>query len=156
VCLNPEAFFLELRGRVVGRRVSRRRLAGNSLLVYVDSQPGDDIGITLWFEPTWHLRGPDAVLAGSRQAQHDPEAENPDAGFESAADAVDVLNDRLVTDLAMEAVTGDLFLSLDGGYLLRTFVSDPEGDELWHIRDNVSKTRLRRSSREFTIVKVDA
>jgi hypothetical protein len=156
VRLNPETFFLELRDRIVGRRISRRRLAGNSLLVYVDAQPGEATGVTLWFEPTWHLRGPDTVLAGSRQAQHDSDAENSNAGFELVADAVDALNDRRVTDLAMEAITGDLFLSLEGGFLLRTFVSDPTDDELWHISDNVSHTRLCRSGQRLTITTRDA
>jgi hypothetical protein len=156
VRLSPEAFFLELRDRIVGRQINRRRLAGNSLIVYVDAQPGDEAGVTLWFEPTWHLRGPEEVLAGSRQAQHDPDAEKPDAGFECVAEALYILNDRRVTDLAIEAVTGDLFLSLEGGFLLRTFVSDPTDEELWHIRDNVSETRLRRSGRQLTIVEFDA
>jgi hypothetical protein len=135
--------------------VSRRRLAGNSLLVYVDAQPGDGHGITLWFEPTWHLRGPDRILTGSRQAMHNADAEDPDAGFNLAAEAVDVLNGRRIADLTIESGTGDLFLWLDGEYLVRTFVSDPMDDEIWHIRDNASGVRLTRSGRQMAIPAAD-
>ena len=106
-------------------------------------------------ERRWLLSTPRPARC-SLQLLCDPDAENPSAGFESAAGALDVLNHRLITDLAMEDVTGDLFLSLDGGYLLRTFVSDPEGDELWHIRDNVSRSRLCRSPRALTVTAPDA
>ena len=78
------------------------------------TKPCNDAGVTLWFEPTWHLRGPERVLTGSRQAAHDPDAEDPDARFNLAAEAVDVLNGRRITDVTIELVTGDLFLSLEG------------------------------------------
>jgi hypothetical protein len=115
------------------------------------TKPCNDGGVTLWFEPTWHLRGPEHVLTGSRQAAHDPDAEDPDAGFNLAAEAIDVLDGRRITDVIIELVTGDLFLSLEGDYLVRTFVSDPTDGELWHIRDNVSRSRRKRSGRDLTI-----
>jgi hypothetical protein len=86
---------------------------------------------------------------------HDPDAGDPDAGFNLAAAAVDVLNGRRITDVAIESITGDLLLWLDGEYLVRTFVSDPTDSELWHIRDNVSRIRLKRSGRELTITPPD-
>ena len=149
--LQPDELFQQLRARVVGRPVRKRRLAGNSLLVYVDADPGSETGVTFWLEPTWHLRGPDRVLTGSREAQNDPDATDPNAGFDRAADAVDILVGRTILDVRIEPVSGDLHIDLEGGILLRTFVSDTTADELWHIRDNVSATRLRRSGCELTI-----
>lgn len=64
---EPERLFEERRGRTLGRRVSCRRLACDSLLLYLDFEPGDEEGITLWFEPIRHLRGADGVLLGSMQ-----------------------------------------------------------------------------------------
>jgi hypothetical protein len=149
--MTPEDLFADFRSRVVGRSVRRRRLAGNSLLVYVDCEPGDETGITLWFEPTWHLRDPSSVLAGSRQAQHDAGADSPDAGFHAAADALDVLVGRPIMSLEVDPVTGDLSVTFPCGLTLTTFVSDPDTEELWHIRDNATKQRLVRTARRLEI-----
>ncbi len=153
--MTPEELLADLRARIVGHTVRRRRLATNSLLVYIDADPGDETGITLWFEPTWHLRDETRVLTGSRQAQHDPDADAPDAGFEAAAAAVDALVGREVVSLSVTAATGDLTLNFDGGLTLCTFVSDPTADELWHIRDNATKRRLVRSAQSFAITSPD-
>jgi hypothetical protein len=149
--MSPEVLFGELRTRVVGRPVSSRRLAGNSLLVYIDGEPGSKTGVTFWLEPTWHLRGPERVVTGSREAQHDEDAEDPNAGFRRAAEAVDALVGRTLTDVRIEPVTGDLHIELEGGFLLRTFVSDPTNDHFWHVRDNVSGVALYRSADGFAI-----
>lgn len=149
--MHPEELFQQLRARVIGRPVRKRRLAGNSVLVYVDADPGPGTGVTFCLEPTWHLRGTDRVLTGSREAQDDPDASDPTAGFHRAADALDILVGRTILDVRMEAVSGDLHVELDGGVLLRTFVSDPSTDELWHIRDNTSAIRLCRTGNELTI-----
>ena len=150
--MTPEDLFVEFRARIVGHVVRQRRLATNSLLVYIDTEPGDGTGLTLWFEPTWHLRDNAHVLTGSRQAQHDPDIEDPDAGFNLAADAVDRLVGKTVIALDISEGTGDLTLSLEGGLCLCTFVSDPLTDELWHIRDNATKHRLVRSGRSLEIL----
>ncbi|MDB4908759.1 MAG: hypothetical protein JWO05_3543 [Gemmatimonadetes bacterium] len=149
--MTPEAVFVEFRSRIVGGTVRARRLATNSLLVYIDAQPGEGTGFTLWFDPTWHLRDDARVLTGSRQAQHDPDAADPDAGFNLAADAVDQLVGSTVVALEMSDSTGDLTLCLDGGLRLCTFVSDPLTDQLWHIRDNATKQRLVRSGESLEI-----
>lgn len=140
--LSPEAFLDHLRGQVVGRPVSYRRLAANSLLVYVDCEPGDETGVMFWFEPTWHFRGPERVLTGSRQAQEDAEAEDPTAGFYAAAQALDALRGRTVEAVQVEAITHSLILRLEGGYEVRTFVSDPTSDLDWHIDENATRRSL--------------
>jgi hypothetical protein len=153
--VTPETQFVGYRERIIGGVVRARRLAGNSLLVYIDAEPGDGNGLTLWLEPTWHLRDEARVLAGSRQAQHDADADDPDAGFNQTADGVNVLLGRRVTGLELEPATGDLVLTLDGGLTLRTFASDPDTDELWHIRDNATKQRVSRTGRAFKLPVAD-
>jgi len=140
--MTAEALLADFRARLLGGTVRRRGLAGNSLLVYVDCTPGDGTGLTLWFEPTWNLRDASRVLTGSRQADHDPDANNPDAGFHIAADAIDVLVGRTVLALDVHTITGDLTVTFDEGLTLTTFVSDPSTEELWHIRDNETRQRL--------------
>ena len=151
-----KSLFNDYRSRLIGRRVKYRRLAANSLLVYIDGEPGSETGLTFWLEPTWHFRDNTKVLTGSSEARHDPILENPDEGFHRAANAVDKLIGRKIEDVIIEDVTGDLIIKFDKGYLLRTFVSDPTTDELWHIRDNEKKEVLHRSGYEFLIRHVNS
>jgi hypothetical protein len=44
-----------------------------------------------------------------------------------------------------------LCLDLDEGYVLRTFVSDPSTDELWHVRNCATGIALFRSGRAFEV-----
>jgi hypothetical protein len=149
--ISPEAMFADLRKRVIGRPVSFRRLAANSILIFIDAVPGSDSGVTYWLEPTWHLRGSDRVLTGSREAQYDESAPDPNAGFYRASAALDSLMRRILLDVRVEPITGDLHLEFEGGFLLRTFVSDPADEEIWHIRDNVTGTRLCRTISGYQI-----
>lgn len=143
-------FFESLRPRLIGHTVSFRRLAANSLLIYIDCEPGDQQGVTIWFEPTWHFCGPEGVLVGSRQAQV---ADAPDADevFARVAEPLDLLLGRAIESATIEQRTHDLSLALEGDYYIKTFVSDPTDDETWHIRDNETGKRLRGFSKGLAI-----
>ena len=141
----------DLLARVVGRPITARRLAGNSLLVYIDGCPGDSTGVTFWFQPTWNLRSQTEVLTGSRQAQSSEDDQPEDeadaakvepSGFERAAAAIDLLVGEVVEWVSVDPVTGDLRVGTSKGYTVSTFISDPTDEEFWHIRDNVSSRVL--------------
>ena len=149
--VDPDELFSELRARVLGRPVSFRRLAADSLLVYVVAEPGEKTGVTFSFNPTWRLRGPDRVLTGSREAQHDPDSDDPDAGFRRAADAVDALLGRIVTEVWVEPVTGDLHLTLEAGFTYVPSSPTRVSAELSHVRDNVADVVLYRSPAGYEI-----
>jgi len=144
---EPAVALDEVRAALVGQRVSFRRLAGNSLLVYFGVHPGDGRGLTVWLEPTWHLVGPDGPLAGSRQAQVFEPDEHAEAGIVTAGRALDVLIGRRLVSLCVDERTYDLTLAFEGEFVLRTFVCDPRDDEIWHIRENATRERLDASPR---------
>ena len=135
--------FEEIRGRILGSTVSHRRLACDSLLLYLDCEPGDGGGITIWFEPIWHLRGPYGVLLGSMQVAAACGAE--DAMAAVADGPLAPLLGRSIEGVAIDPLTFDLSISVDGGYNICTFVADAAVDESWHIRENATGIRLRGS-----------
>jgi hypothetical protein len=137
---KTEHFWEDLRNRLVGRPVSYRRLAGDSLLIYVDCKPGDEKGITIWFEPIWHFRGPQGVLVGSMQAF---EAAQTEDGFDALSDLMNVLHEKEVEQVVVDPLSFDLSLAFAGGYSVKTFVADATAGESWHIRDNATGTRLK-------------
>ena len=138
--LQPMEQFEQFAARLVGHRVSYTRLAGNSLLIYVDCKPGDSEGLIFWFEPTWHLGSSRGVLLGSRQAEVEDKESHT-----RVAEPLHQLRSKTVEKLSIEEFTFDLHVFLEGGYWIKTFVSDPADDESWHITDNASKLCLRAS-----------
>jgi hypothetical protein len=135
--MKPETLWDELQSKVVGHAVTFRRLAANSLLLYVDNQPGDRTGVTFWLEPTWHVRAPGSVLVGSRQAQFEDEAQEEE-GLPRIGALLDVLLGREIEAVSLEPETFDLTVKLAGGYVVKTFVSNATDEESWHIRDNAT------------------
>ncbi|HEX6899726.1 MAG TPA: hypothetical protein VF789_08435 [Thermoanaerobaculia bacterium] len=123
-----------------------------TLLLFIDSQPGDDRGVMFGFEPAWHVREPGRVLTGSIDTQfedEDPEAEERIRRLESLLGA---LLGRTVEDVAVEPETFDLTLALSGGYVVKTFVADATDEETWRIQDNASGSVLSGSPEGLSVL----
>jgi hypothetical protein len=55
--------------KLIGKRIEQTRLAGNSLILYIQSTQGQNAGYSIWIEPTWHMHNDQRLLIGSRQLQ---------------------------------------------------------------------------------------
>ncbi|MCZ6611458.1 MAG: hypothetical protein O6941_02390 [Planctomycetota bacterium] len=122
------------------------RLATNSLLLYLECEPGKlEGGYIVWFEPTWHVVGPQGVLAGSRQAQEDEELGRINEKLAAA------LEGRGIRAIEIESPSNDLVMELEGDYIARIFLSDPTDDEIWHVADNRRRLTLYASPCGFSI-----
>jgi len=120
----------EIISPLVGTVVAGRHLAASSVSIDLHSPSNPSQRWTVWFEPTWHLVGPEGLLTGSRQAQDDESS----SGFEAASKALDIIVGLEVVAIENDPRTGDLIVELSGGYSLRTFAVDPRDDMLWSIR----------------------
>jgi hypothetical protein len=140
---EAESRFERLRTELIGRRIKFRRLAGDSLLLYVDCEPGDQRGITIWLEPIWHLRGPLGVLLGSMQVAEAADEEETMAAV--ADEPLSQLIGKAIEDVAFDALTFDITVRFEGGYRVCTFVADATSDDSWHIRENRTLTRVKGS-----------
>ncbi|MFD0618211.1 hypothetical protein ACFQZR_12125 [Paenibacillus sp. GCM10027629] len=121
----------EMINSIVNRTVQFVRLAGNSLIIYCDCEPGDlKQGYSIWLEPTWHFRCSVEVITGSRAAQTEDEKE-----LENIIGYFKQLYSKPIKRITIEPITNDLQIEMDDGIIIRTFVSDPSDEESWHIRD---------------------
>ncbi len=138
--MDPIQQFESFRGELIGRRITFVRLAANSLLLYVECEPGDKQGMVIWLEPPWHVSIPAGVVAGSRQAQGegDDGATMEELNRVSEPICAALLN-RPIIDVLIEDRSRSLALTIEGNNCARTFVSDPRDDECWHIRENATK-----------------
>jgi hypothetical protein len=134
--MDARQLLSNFRGALLGRPITFTRLAANSLILYVDCQPGDEGGLAIWFEPTWHMSSPKGVLVGSRQAQGKGEQGATKEELDEGGAPLRVLHGLPITAIEVDPRTNDLTLMVGGEYLVRTFVSDPTDDHSWHIRDN--------------------
>jgi hypothetical protein len=153
--MNEEEYFENLRGRLIGQRVTLCRLAANSLLIYVGCEPGEEKGLTLWFEPTWHFCGPGRPLVGSRQAQIDDDEPDEKAVMGRIAEPLQQIVGKRIDAIAVERRTFDIAVYFEGDYWVKTFVADPNDDHLWHIRDNAISRSLYCSTEGFEIYQRD-
>jgi hypothetical protein len=115
---------------IEGLVVTDRQLAGNSLSLWLAPSQRDPHTHTLWLEPSWHIRGPNGVIAGSRQAQDEETA----TGWEAVTKAIDLLVGQHLERALLDPETGDLSLRFSGGFMARTFVTDPRDEVLWRVR----------------------
>jgi hypothetical protein len=102
----------------------------HSLRIYIDRNLGEQTGLFLWFEPTWHLGSAEGVLVGSRQAQVEDQADHVALDL-----LVQQLLGRSVEHVAIDALSYDVEVRFTGGYWIKTFVSDTTADENWYFRD---------------------
>jgi hypothetical protein len=143
---DAQIVFQDFVRRLIGHKASYASLFLNSLRVCVDRQLEESTGLFLWFEPAWHLGSSNGVLVGSRQAQ----VEERDAHA-----ALNLVVERLVgtqiENVEVEPLTNDIRVQFSGGCWIKTFVSDPEADENWYIRDCKSNQVITGSSRGLNL-----
>jgi hypothetical protein len=143
---DPQLVFQDFVRRLIGHKVSYASLLLNSLRICVDRQLEEKTGLFLWFEPAWHLGSSNGVLVGSRQAQ--VEEHNAHAALNLV---VKELVGKQIENVEVEPLTNEIDVRFSGGYWIKTFVSDPEDDENWYIRDCKSNQVITGSSRAIHV-----
>lgn len=129
------------------KQVTLVRLAGNSLILYLDCKPGDkNNGSILWLEPTWHFRSSEMIISGSREAQTDDETEH-----NTIADKLNRLVYKSIDYIIVETGSNDLIIKFDDDLFLKTFVSNPTDEKSWSITDNVQKIKIIGNPKEIKL-----
>lgn len=132
---------------ITGLNVDYIRLAGNSLIIYLECQPGDlRQGFSIWLEPTWHLRDNKRVITGSRAAQTEDDEEH-----ERICKVLGLLVNNAIRSVDIDPISNDFKIELDQNYYLITFVTDPSDEESWHIRDYRKQVRLTGNPKEIRV-----
>lgn len=136
-----------LKTYLVNLEVSYCRLAGNSLIIYLNCQLEEETGFVVWLEPTWHFASHLEVLIGSRQAQVETKEE-----LEEVFKPIKQLYGKKIKDINIDLTTKDINIEFEHFYI-RTFVADPSDDHIWHIIDKESHRRINASPKGIVIMK---
>ncbi len=149
--MQPANLPIQLRDEMcramVGRKVTYRRLAANSLMLYIDSAPDERTGYLIWFEPTWRVVSASGLLICSDQEIGERKEDLGRYGKPLSA-----LLGRTVEEVIVDERSRDLIVTLEGGLEIRTFVADPTAEHIWHIDDQKLRVALYASATEFEIV----
>jgi hypothetical protein len=120
------------RAAVAGRPVTDRHLAASALAIWIDTRPDDaKAGFVVSLGPTWQVRGPSGVVAGSRQAADDENL----SGWAAVPAEISAVVGKSVEALDVDAASGELTLLLGGGFALRTFNDDPRARDGWSVKN---------------------
>ncbi|MDQ0194612.1 hypothetical protein [Paenibacillus wynnii] len=131
------------------RKVRFIRLVGNSLIIYCDCEPGNqNQGFSIWLEPTWHFRNTERVITGSREAQTEDEIEHS-----NITEQFKSLYFKAIQKITIEPITNDVVIEIEEGNILKTFVSDPNDEESWQIRNFNKGIRIIGNPRDIQIIK---
>lgn len=141
--MDPQTTFAMLRERMLGKPIVHKRLFLSTLQLYLQPEPGAELGIEIWCEPSWQIVGPGGVVAGSGTIGFDPEAEDPDESLRMVSQAAEVLRGCVVEDVSVTPLTFELEVRLSGSLAVRTFVCDPTEREQWLLRDPSAAIWLR-------------
>jgi hypothetical protein len=138
VCVAMEAdkLFFEMRESLNGHTVRYTRLAADSLILYVECEPGDKQGWTLWLDPPWHISAPHRLLLGSRQTQGETDETWPTKEeLNRISGKFHDLRGHPIYSLEVDPRSRDLIITLSQEHQVRTLATAPNRD-LWHVRDN--------------------
>jgi hypothetical protein len=144
-----------LRERLAGSRVTDKRHVLLTLLLYVEPDGSPNDIAEIWFEPSWQVRGPVGVIAGSGTLELAPEEVDPAAEYSRVSVATDVLRGRRVQSIDVDLRTHELSVMFEGDFAARTFVDDPaEPDPLWRIRERGNGVEVQGRSTGVSVAAV--
>jgi hypothetical protein len=137
----------DLRKSIVGRPITFRRIAADSLLLYVDCEPGDNHGFVFWLNPPWHYCSAGRVLVGSNQIQPGRDGICPTRKELNRISArMRPLSGEAVTALEVDSWSHDLSLDIGSIHRVKSFADRPAFRENWSIRDVAGGVYLVGSS----------
>jgi hypothetical protein len=125
--------------KLIGKRIEQTRLAGNSLILYIQSTQGQNAGYSIWIEPTWHMHNDQRLLIGSRQLQVNCEDELNQLG-----EPLQGLISKQIGRIDINKITNDISIQIDH-FFIHTFAVDPLDDFMWQIKDLESNKLIKAS-----------
>ena len=129
---------------LIGKTNKFIRVAGNSVILYLDCKPGQEYGFSIWLEPTWHMRNNSRVIVGSRQLQTEDLEE-----FNRLCEIINLFDSKQINNIQIDKVSNDISIMTDD-FVIRTFVADPTDEYIWQIRDNGNRIMIEANPMEIT------
>ncbi|HQY23291.1 MAG TPA: hypothetical protein PLL45_00325 [Thermoflexales bacterium] len=149
--MNIEELYDALK-RLIGKSLTFKRIAANSIILYFDGEPGDDTVRSIWLEPPWRYEVSGRVVIGSSDLWlHESDfssKEEMDAEWTRRCRLTDTVNDSPLEVVLIDSVSNDVMLRFAGGKVMRNFSNSGLHDIAWTFRDRTQKLLVEVSSKQ--------
>ena len=141
--------------RLIGKSLTFKRVAANSIILYFDGEPGDDAVRSIWLEPPWRYEIDDRVIIGSSYLWlHESDfqsKEEMDSEWNRRCRMTDSVNDNPLETVSIDLVSNDMMLRFVGGKVMRNFSNSGLHDIAWTYRDRTQKLVVEVSSEQIEV-----
>ena len=125
---------------LIGRKVSFRRIAGNTIILYFGGEPGDDSVTTLSIDPSWRYANDGKWILGSGEIPWETEDENS-SRFNAICDLCKPLVYSVVKVVTLSSDSSDIEIIFSGNQKLCSFASYTDDDN-WTYNNRQKKKNI--------------
>lgn len=140
---------------LLSERVSFKRNAANSLIIYFRGEPGDPEVISFFIDPTWRFEKQNRIEVGSYDFQIEESDFSSEAEYTSTWEQrcalMDSLTDSALLRAEVDARSGDLLLEFSGEQVVRSFANSAFHENSWTYRNTSKKMKALVSARGIRV-----
>lgn len=117
---------------LIGKAVSFKRIAGNSIILYFGGDPGDANIQTLWIDPYWAYECGKKLIVSSEDFPWEKEAHQTDEEFKAMFERVCAKSDGLIkseiVNIEIQHPSNNISLIFDNDQVIRNSINLDEID----------------------------
>ena len=124
---------------LVGEPVSFCRVAGNSLIIYFFGEPGDENVVSVFLDPTWHVRQNGKIVLGSFDLQIEESDFESEQDYNDEFERLALLKDNLygskLESVELDFESSDICLKFSGDQVVTNFANSAFDAMAWTYRN---------------------
>jgi hypothetical protein len=141
---------------LVGKQMTYKRVAQNSIILYFDGEPGDKSVHSIWMDPPWRYEAEGRAVVDSADLNLDEaDFESKDAcnaEWQRRCRMTDSANQTPLERVEIDSASHDITVRFAGGKVFRTFTTIVMDErEKWTYRDMTIPIAVDVSPRRITV-----
>lgn len=124
---------------LIGKIVTYKRIAGNTIILYFDGKPGETNTKSIWIDPAWRYERHKKYIVGSEdfpwEQEDDQNDEEYSKNFEKICERTNSLIGAKVVEIKIGELFNDICLFFSNHQVIRNMFTS-ENTEGWVYRDH--------------------
>lgn len=129
---------------LIGKQVTAKTIAGNSIVLWFNGAPQSPEVKELWIDPPWRIQTDVGIESSSYGFPYDMEDGETEieyrARFDAACENSDCLKGTTIQSIRIDHSSSDIEIKFSNGRSLQNFPVDLT-DENWHFTDHATRRR---------------
>ena len=131
--------------KLTNKIVTFKRIAGNTIILYFDGEPGGINTKSIWIDPSWYYERDNRYIVGSQDfpwKQEDGQSdEEYNKNFEEICNLTNNLIGAKIIKVEIEKSSNSICLFLNNKQVVRNMAVSKD-DEVWIYRDHSKKNTI--------------